>query len=101
MNPFDVLAISADADDETVRKAYLDLVRRFSPDIHPTEFKRINRAYEAIRDEKARLTHYLFNTETPAPSPFQTLVEHYLGSSERTPLDLSRMKEFLQSCAKT
>ncbi|MEI7672352.1 MAG: J domain-containing protein, partial [Deltaproteobacteria bacterium] len=31
MDPYEVLGVSPQADDDTIRKAYLELVRRFSP----------------------------------------------------------------------
>ncbi len=43
MDPYEALGVSPQADDDTIRKAYLELVRRFSPDSDPDAFKRISR----------------------------------------------------------
>ena len=52
MDPFAVLGVDRDADDETIKRAY----RRRAKETHPdrggsdAEFKRVKDAYEAIRD---------------------------------------------------
>ena len=100
MNPYEVLGISPNANDEAVRKAYLMLVRKFPPDASPDEFKIISNAYELVKDEKARLNYYLFNQEVPADSPFQTFVQYIMRFGERKPPNFDQMKEFLRKCAK-
>jgi len=100
MNPYEVLGISRNANDETVRKAYLELVRKFPPDASPDEFKSISHAYGLVKDERARLNYYLFNKEVPADSPFQAFVQHVMRFEERKPLSFDNMKEFLKKCAK-
>jgi curved DNA-binding protein CbpA len=59
-NPYTVLDVSDDADDETIRRRYLELVRQFSPEHHPQRFAAIRAAYESLRDRDARLRHRLF-----------------------------------------
>jgi len=54
MNPFEVLGVETDADDETIRNAWLEAVRRFPPDTHPERFARTREAYERIRDRESR-----------------------------------------------
>jgi curved DNA-binding protein CbpA len=49
------LKISFPATDQEVRQAYLDLVKRFSPERHPKAFARITEAYEALKDETVRI----------------------------------------------
>jgi curved DNA-binding protein CbpA len=100
MDPYEILGVAPDADDEAVRKAYLDLVRRFSPDHDPEAFKRISTAYEALKDEKSRLRHYLFDRETPGDSPFQAFLQHSATVGKRQPPNHEQFKEFLRKCAK-
>lgn len=57
-DPYRVLGVSRDADDSTVRNAYVALLRRFPPEREPESFQRIQCAYEKIRDARARL-HFL------------------------------------------
>jgi curved DNA-binding protein len=55
-----VLGVSRDADASTIKKAYRKLARDLHPDKNPndksaeTKFKAVNRAYEALGDEKKR-----------------------------------------------
>ncbi len=53
-----VLGLSFPATDEEVRRAYLDLVKRFSPERHPERFAKITEAYEALKDATRR-THMM------------------------------------------
>lgn len=55
MNPYQLLGIPEETDDdEIIRKAWLDAVRRFPPEDHSEKFARIREAYEMIRDREAR-----------------------------------------------
>ena len=64
-DPFLVLEVAEDADDATIHRAYLQKVRAFPPERAPARFQVIRRAYEAIRDERARWSHRLFADEPP------------------------------------
>ena len=59
-DPYAVLGLPADAEDEKIRRRYLELVKQFSPEHHPEKFARIRRAYESLRDLDTRLRHRLF-----------------------------------------
>ena len=100
MDPYEILGLSPDADDDAIRKAYLELVRRFSPDADPEAFKRISGAYEQVKDEKSRLRHYLFNRETPGDTPFQAFLQHVSSYEKPKPMNYDKMKEFLRKCTK-
>ena len=52
---YKMLGVEEGADDQTIRRAYLELVKKFSPERHPDQFKRITRAFEAIKDRRARV----------------------------------------------
>lgn len=64
-NPFDLLSVAEDADDDTIKKAYLQRVREHPPERDPGRFQAIRAAYEAIKTHKDRLSYRLFHQETP------------------------------------
>ncbi len=63
--PFDILDVPEDSDDRTVKKAYLQMVKRYPPERFSTEFQRIRTAYELIKTRKDRLRYVLFDTTLP------------------------------------
>ena len=54
-DPFTVLDVEEEADDETIRRRYLALVRRHPPERDPERFRAVRTAYEAIRGRRDRL----------------------------------------------
>jgi DnaJ-class molecular chaperone len=60
LSPFVILNIEDNADDETVRAAYVRALRHSPPDRDPEGFARIRGAYETIRDAEKRLAYRLF-----------------------------------------
>lgn len=50
-DPYALLGVDYYVDERTVRKAYLQLVRRFKPDFHPEHFQRIREAYDTVLAE--------------------------------------------------
>ena len=59
-DPYAVLGLPADSDDEAIRRRYLELVRQFSPEQHPEKFAAVRQAYESLRDLNTRLRYRLF-----------------------------------------
>jgi curved DNA-binding protein CbpA len=59
-DPYHVLQLPADSDDETIRRRYLELVRQFPPERHPEKFAAVREAYEKLRDLNTRLRYRLF-----------------------------------------
>jgi curved DNA-binding protein CbpA len=59
-DPYAVLGLSPDSDDETIRRRYLELVKQFSPERHPEKFAAVRRAYESLKDLNTRLRYRLF-----------------------------------------
>ena len=64
-NPFDVLDVPVTADDETIKKAYLQKVREYPPEREPERFQLIRTAFETIKTRQDRLSYRLFHQETP------------------------------------
>lgn len=59
-DPYTVLGLPADADDEAVRRRYLELARLHPPEQQPERFAAVRAAYEAVKDLDARVRHRLF-----------------------------------------
>jgi curved DNA-binding protein CbpA len=60
IDPYSVLGIDDDADDDAIRRRYLELVREFPPERHPERFAAVRAAYERLKDLDARVRHRLF-----------------------------------------
>jgi curved DNA-binding protein CbpA len=100
MDPYEVLGVSPQADDDAVRKAYLELVRQCSPDRDPEAFKRISSAYELVKTEKLRMERYLFNRDAAGETPLGVFLRHERYGEKRKPLEFEQMKAYLRKCAK-
>lgn len=60
MNPFELLGVDETAGDAEIRAAYQKATLAHPPDRDPVAFQKIREAYDAIRDEDARLELRLF-----------------------------------------
>lgn len=60
-NYYAILGVPLDADNDTLKRAYRQLARRYHPDLAGPEgaiqMKRINRAYDVLRDPEKRLNY--------------------------------------------
>ncbi len=65
LNPFTVLGVAETADDDAIKKAYLQQVREHPPEWDAARFQTIRAAYEAIKTRRDRLSYRLFQQETP------------------------------------
>lgn len=65
-DPFTVLGVADDADDDEIRQRYLALVREFPPDRAPERFQELRGAYDALSDERKRLETKLLHTNEAA-----------------------------------
>ncbi|HHU61504.1 MAG TPA: tetratricopeptide repeat protein [Natronincola sp.] len=54
---YKALEITPVADSHDIKKAYFRLVRKYSPEKEPEKFQQIRRAYETLRDTKARANY--------------------------------------------
>lgn len=58
------LGLTPDADDETIRRRYLERVKRYTPEKDPETFRHITEAYEALKDPRMRVRGRLFGALT-------------------------------------
>ncbi len=88
-NPYQILGLPPEADDDLVRRRYLELVRQFSPERHPEKFAAIRAAYESLRDLDTRLRHRLF--EEGRQESVEVLIEEVACRSHRRRWSLQTM----------
>ncbi|MEO5369493.1 MAG: J domain-containing protein [Magnetococcus sp. DMHC-1] len=72
VDPYKILGVGVDADDEAIRKAYLRLVREFPPERDSERFQVIRRAYETLENQRKRLEYQLFATPEVDMTPLLT-----------------------------
>src|SRR5579871_6377539 len=63
-DPYSVLGLPPTADDETIRRRYLELVREFPPEQYPDRFAAVRASYEQVKDLDARVRYRLFKAGT-------------------------------------
>lgn len=100
MNPYFILGVPLDADDERIRRAYLDSIKLAPPDLDPTQFQAVSAAYEQIKNEASRHQHILFDRTPPGDSPVDVLVRYAKVRPQPRALPLDAMKALLRACTK-
>jgi curved DNA-binding protein CbpA len=88
-DPYQVLGLPPGADDEAIRRRYLELVRQFSPEHHPERFAAVRGAYEQLRDQGTRLRHRLF--EAGKRETVEAIIEEVSCRRARRRLSLPEM----------
>ncbi|MBF0211672.1 MAG: DnaJ domain-containing protein [Desulfamplus sp.] len=56
-----ILDLPIDSSDQEIRKRYLELVKQFTPEKNPAQFRKITDAYEAVKDQRNRVKSRLFS----------------------------------------
>jgi curved DNA-binding protein CbpA len=90
-DPYEVLNLPLDADDETIRRRYLELVRQFTPEHHPEKFAAVRGAYESLKDLSTRLRRRLF--DIGEHESIQAIIEEMACRSSRRRLSLQAFRE--------
>ena len=93
-NPYEVLGLRSDADDETIRRRYLELVRQHPPEHHPEKFAAVRAAYESLRDLDTRLRYRLF--EAGKRESVDALIEEMACRTARRRLSLETLLSTLK-----
>lgn len=94
-DPYAVLGLPADSDDEAIRRRYLELVRQFSPEHHPVKFAAVRQAYEQLRDLNTRLRHRLF--EAGKNESVEAILEELSCRSSRRRVSLSTLLSLVKA----
>jgi curved DNA-binding protein CbpA len=93
-DPYAVLGLPADSDDEAIRRRYLELVKQFSPEHHPDKFAEVRRAYESLRDLETRLRYRLF--EAGRSESIDAILEEIACRTPRRRLSLQALLSAVQ-----
>jgi curved DNA-binding protein CbpA len=88
-DPYQILDLPADSDDDTIRRRYLELVRQFPPDRHPEKFAAVRGAYESLRYLTTRLNYRLF--EAGKNESIDSLIEELICRTTRRRLPLETL----------
>ena len=94
-DPYDVLGLPADADDDAIRRRYLELVRQFTPEQNPEKFAQVRSAYEALKDLNTRLRHRLF--ERGRRETIDVLIGEVACRSPRRRVSLETLLQVVQA----
>ena len=100
MNPYLVLDVPLNADDQTIRQAYLKAVKGSPPEAAPERFQAVRQAYEKIKDQVGRHRYVLLDEDCPGRSPLDALARYASHRRPFDPLPFAAMKEFLVAVAK-
>jgi curved DNA-binding protein CbpA len=98
MNPYLILGLPHHADDQGIRRAYLDAIKQATPENNPERFKLLTSAFEKIRDEPSRHLYELSNPISPGDSPIDVILKHF-AAVRPAPISLESMKEYLKVCS--
>jgi curved DNA-binding protein CbpA len=72
-DPWSVLGVSPEADDEQIRVAYVQKVKEFPPDRSGPQFERVRDAYEQLKDPYRRAKYVILGAN--ADRPLESLLE--------------------------
>ena len=89
-DPYTTLGIPPDADDEAIRRRYLELTRQFTPEHNPERFAAVRAAYEKVKDLDSRMRYRLY--EAGREDTIDALIEE---AACRTPRRRTGLKELL------
>lgn len=90
-DPYRILGVTSEADDDTIRAAYLAAVRACPPERDAARFEQVRAAYETIGTAGARLAHALFDATIPSPEDMLSLALDGAQARDSMKLDQTRL----------
>ncbi len=93
IDPYTVLDVPLDADNESIKQAYLVQIRHYPADHYPERFQMIRSAFEKIQNKRQRLAYQLFETEMPTA---EGLLTHLQISAKPGRPSLQQFQKLLQ-----
>lgn len=66
-DPYLILEVSQDADDEAIHAAFMAAIKRCPPDRDPAAYDERRKAYETLRTRRDRLAYELLDRSVPEP----------------------------------
>jgi curved DNA-binding protein CbpA len=93
LDPFEVLGLPPDSDDEAIRRRYLELVKQYPPAQQPEKFKAVREAYDRLRDLETRVRYRLF--EAGEKESIEKIIEDLKCQSPRRRVSLRTLLSLL------
>ncbi len=93
-DPYVVLGLAPDCDDEAIRRRYLELVKQFPPEQFPDRFTAYRAAYDSLRDLDTRLRFRLF--EAGRKTTVDSILEDLACRTPRRRLSLKALLSVLE-----
>lgn len=90
-DPYQILNLPIESDDEAIRARYLELVRQFPPEQCPEAFAKYRAAYEKIRTLSARANYRLDGVG--ADDSIDAIIEDVTCTNTRGRLTLNQLLE--------
>jgi len=92
--PYEILDVTADANDVQIKQAYLRHVKENPPDRDQDQFQLIHNAYTSIKDHKSRISFALFNVPEV---DFDELVDQALDTVQTFEFDAEHFNKLLHA----
>ncbi len=90
-DPYEVLGIDRRASTAEVKKAYFNLVKRYSPETHAARFKEVRSAYDRLKTRERRQETDIFLYNDPY-GEFKPTAEQY---SFKVKVDIDKAVDFI------
>lgn len=87
LDPYQLIGVDANSDDQDIRKAYLQKLRQYPPAQNQHKFQQIRQAYDLIKDEESRISARLFHVCEITPETIAEALELQHPETQRINLE--------------